>query len=372
MELNKPYLVKRVASKNGVLHYLPLEAFCDGITIGKPQLAKRVALKDGVLHYLMSDQKLDETTGKLIIGKPYFAKRVKQNEDGTLHYVVSGKQCEEGPGPVEVCTCEISGTLEATVQFPTSLSTLPTPFGSAIDVTLTAGGSFNISNFFDCYEIETPEEHICTKQEISYSGGSGSFVSGAKTYHWTTTVWVSPEQSGGPTGLASGIWADNIIFTGDFKVFFAATQYRIEEEGEPDEYCCAYEWGVLVKYNVTNDISSCSNADAWGFWVRRSHASPTLGCTVRWVYGDCEYPDNDCCPPDYANGTPETSFLEKVCYPSDGFPYVDGGDVLDEGCIFGGSGPMSTYGELWTRLSSNPDTDDYRAKCIRMTIADLS
>lgn len=90
MELNKPYFVKRVANKDGVLHYLPVEGFCYGVEMNKPYMAKRVASKDGVLHYLLADQKLDD--GKLILNKPYFAKRVA-NKDGTLHYLINGKKC---------------------------------------------------------------------------------------------------------------------------------------------------------------------------------------------------------------------------------------------------------------------------------------
>ena len=45
---NKPYLVKRVASNGGVLHYLPMDGFCDDIALDAPVLAKRVASNAGI------------------------------------------------------------------------------------------------------------------------------------------------------------------------------------------------------------------------------------------------------------------------------------------------------------------------------------
>lgn len=92
LELNKPYLVKRVASNGGVLHYLPMDGFCDDIALDAPVLAKRVASSAGVLHYLIGNQQL-AADGKLTLNKPYLAKRVASNA-GVLHYLVGGKVCE--------------------------------------------------------------------------------------------------------------------------------------------------------------------------------------------------------------------------------------------------------------------------------------
>lgn len=103
LELNKPYLVKRVASNGGVLHYLPMDGFCDDIALDAPVLAKRVASNAGVLHYLIGNQQL-AADGKLTLNKPYLAKRVASNA-GVLHYLVGGKVCDGGGGG-EYIPCE--------------------------------------------------------------------------------------------------------------------------------------------------------------------------------------------------------------------------------------------------------------------------
>lgn len=143
LELNKPYIVKRVASNDQVLHYLPLDGFCDGVEIDKPVLAKRVASNDGVLHYLLGDQKL-ENDGTLTIGKPYFAKRVASN-DGVLHYLVGGKVCETG-----CCNCEnlTTGAFPATLPFTVTDSCFGDVWtGDLIDATGTYSGGYCVPGF---------------------------------------------------------------------------------------------------------------------------------------------------------------------------------------------------------------------------------
>lgn len=143
LELNKPYLVKRVANNGGTLHFVPHEGFCYGygITLNKPALAQRVAMKDGKLHFLMGDQQLDDD-GKLILNKPYLAKRVAAN-DGKLHYLVNGKRCTEPPPPCDCCGCPggvvPTGSLTATVS---------TSFGDPVTLTMvhgSPGGDSNLS-----------------------------------------------------------------------------------------------------------------------------------------------------------------------------------------------------------------------------------
>jgi len=156
LEINKPYLVKRVGSEGQTLHYLPWEGFCDGVVLDKPVLAKRVANNAGVLHYLISDQKL-ENDGTLTIDKPYLAKRVASN-NGLLHYLIGGVTCEENPcdrlanrDPAYPTTVYISFdtfALGAGLTFPMALT--ETASGSMVWQGSQTGGFGTFFASFNC------------------------------------------------------------------------------------------------------------------------------------------------------------------------------------------------------------------------------
>lgn len=138
LELNKPYLVKRVASNGGVLHYLPMDGFCDDIALDAPVLAKRVASNAGVLHYLIGNQQL-AADGKLTLNKPYLAKRVA-NKAGTLHYLIGGKPCclcddVTANGTVTVASAAYTGSfpLDYYADLRTALLSRPPDITSSVE-----------------------------------------------------------------------------------------------------------------------------------------------------------------------------------------------------------------------------------------------
>lgn len=349
LTLNKPYLGLRLAAHDGDLVFVPREGFCDGIVLDTPYIGLRAATHDGSLVYLISDQKLN-AAGELIIGKPYIGLRAATH-DGDLVYLIDGKECDAEDQTF--CGCTICCTLEATVQFPTTLDDPAPGWGTAVDTTLSCDGSFTISNFHYCLLVEIPEDPaICVQHDSTWSGGAGSYVVGDLTYNWLTNVWVSPIESGGPSGIPGNhTFAGSITFTGNFRVYFAATEYTITEEGEDDLTCCAYEWGVLVEYDFDEE-QSCSGT-GWGFWDSQafSFGVGVDSCpAVHWVQSECEEIANLCCPEGYYNNDPDTSYLGRVCERT-----ADDG----EGCIFD-----LVEGQLVITNTSSPN-------CLRINIADM-
>jgi len=359
LELNKPYLVKRVASNGGVLHYLPMDGFCDDIALDAPVLAKRVASNAGVLHYLIGNQQL-AADGKLTLNKPYLAKRVASNS-GVLHYLVGGKQCGGGDNQF-FCGCEICCTLEATLEVRGETS----GWASSVDATLTCGGSFEITQHWYCYEEEFPEEQYAQLFRQTWQGGSGSDTWVSGTYDWRTEVWVSDEIDSDAGDFSYG--AATFSRTGKYKVFFAATEYTYHEEGEEDVLCCAYEWGVLVQFNMTAPYPTDTS---WGFWNTGSYSTGT--CSVRWTTDDQD-PE---CPPGMIRSESDVfadgSYLSGVCSRNaqDGLtPIAEGGSTL-EGCINGGEGPIGIVMETWGCPVAAACIEGDRIPCTRLSIFDL-
>lgn len=369
MELNKPYLVKRVADNSGVLHFLPHQGFCYGIEVNKPQLAKRVALKDGVLHYLMSDQKRDDTTGKLILNKPYFAKRAKQNADGSLHYLVNGKWCGEGDPPITMCDCEICCTLYATVQFgqPQEFPN-PARFGETFEAELQCNRTFTVSQCIICQDDTAPEDpFLYQKTDQQWGGGSGSYTQSGTLYEWRTVVWASDELNGGP---AYPIVYDG--WTGKFKVFFAATEWTITPEvGTPSVVCC-WEYGVVAEW--TDDLFDCYGG--WGFYLRNGGCSGTPALGVKYIQTpDIPYPENEGCPEGYTYANPEGTWFDATPTP----PSLPGEPCWDSAITHIGcpesSGPLSIYAEYWYCPGVSPCTlpcsCENHSEYLRLAIMDL-
>src|SRR5688572_21667141 len=92
IELDKPYLSKRVKDASGTLHLLAMDGDCDAVTIGKPYFAKRVKAVDDTLYFVFGDQIL-HTDGTARLNKPYLSQRVKADA-GVLRFLFNGKVCE--------------------------------------------------------------------------------------------------------------------------------------------------------------------------------------------------------------------------------------------------------------------------------------
>lgn len=356
LEIDKPYTALRVAAHDSDLVFVPREGFCDDIVIDTPYIGLRAATHDGKLVYLISDQKLN-AAGEMIINKPYVGLRVATH-DGDLVYVVDGMDCDDEEENEIFCECEICCTLEATVQFPTALEN-PATFEGAIDATMTCGRSFVITNWILCQNDEFPEDpNTCTQFDQTYSGGTGSYVVGDQTFNWRTVVWVSDAMPDGPTGIAFGFDpAGSITFTGDFKVYFAATETTITEEGEDDIICCAYQWGILVEYTIDPDQPNGCAGTGWGFWIGNvagTGGNPSCPSAVIFNLSECEHTDNLCCPEGYTFANPEGTFLGIACTGT----VDDGFSEEVSGCIIGEEGPLLIDGTAST-------------SCARLSIADL-
>lgn len=259
-----------------------------------------------------------------VIDLPPGLTRKEQIEAAAL---IACNPCQVCKGKVPMCSCTICCTLDVTVQFPG---------GDPIDITLTCGRTFDITNYVDCRLTETPEEHICKKFSMTESGGTGSYASGGGTVFWKTVIWLSDEEtSSSLTGITSAIWAGDLALTGKFKVFFAATQYTLKVEGEDDVIGCCYQYGVIVEYAFTGETPYCGSDLSWGYYHRGSLEAL---CVVMYTETANDCPDpafpSFCCPPGYEDDTPNTSFLQIACTP---------GTVSQTltGCIAGEPGAMA-------------------------------
>ena len=298
MELNKPYLVKRVAENSGVLHFLPQQGFCYGVEVNKPQLAKRVALKEGVLHYLLSDQKLDDTTGKLVLNKPYLAKRVKLNADGSLHYLVAGKQCEKVN--VTVCGIEYCCQLNASVRI--KLTADPT-WTEWVNITLNCGGQRIYNSGHACCEFENEDNCLFLKITETITGKD---------------TLASPEPY--DTGLSSGtrscksvIW-DSGNFIVDGKTY-RLNYYVVETHIFQTSPTIDTTHDCIEGFALYELVTSGSQYDIYGEYWNLIAGNDIMNAIPAWS----------------VNASNDNPYSPEDC-PED-FVYSSG-DLIPEGCSF--------------------------------------
>jgi len=296
LELNKPYLVKRVASNGGVLHYLPMDGFCDDIALDAPVLAKRVASNAGVLHYLIGNQQLKED-GTLFVGKPYLAKRVASN-DGVLHYLVAGKVCEQGDPTV--CDVTMCCTLEGLVR----IKTADTPTWTDWTVANPVCNGTSIGHWWwSCLNDEIEDD------TFSY------------LINWTASekdTLDSPEPY--DTGSASGtrscktvIWSVEFELGGEtYRLTYWVTEYHIFQTlpTETTTNGCQNGWS-LQRQDTYPDLGSYWNTIAGEELNEAYYNAGTL-----WMINqtnDSPY-DPDFCPPGYGNNGAEL-WPSTGCFP---------------------------------------------------------
>lgn len=348
LELNKPILAKRVAFKDGKLHFIPHETICSGVVLNKPYLAKRVALRDGKLHFLIGDQKL-EPDGKLTLDKPYFAKRVALR-DGKLHFVVSGKVCSDTG--VTSCECEICCTISATVQVGNGVA--GDPWSTAVDVDLTCGGQIQTSGGWYCLNDEVEDDQYPLNVTYTWAEkntlGSPESYTGATsgTREVKTDIWSSGNFTISGSTYRLSYWRNEgtVYQTSPSTVTtpFCGIGWMLQkQESDPD-------YGSFWATVAGTDIATATAAalSTWMFTITDNNPNAPDDCSAGYHYNGGELVPGTGC--DKYTGT-----------------YTSGstGTGDDDDC------PVAIVRESWFRLTTDPDTDPYRIKCAKVTIADL-
>lgn len=285
LELNKPYLVKRVGSEGQVLHYLPWEGFCDGVVLDKPVLAKRVANNAGVLHYLISDQKLEDD-GTLTIDKPYLAKRVASNS-GVLHYLVGGKLCVDST--VTVCDVTRCCTLDASVRI--KLTSTPT-WTDWETLNLFCGGQSYGTWSWSCLNDEVEDDTFT--YYITYTFSEKDTLASPEAY--------DDGVSSGTRSCKSVIWSSgDFTINGDtYRLTYFEIEWHIFQTSPSVVTTDGCTTGYFLQKKYTDEFGDC-----WGT-IAGTDAF-TLGTIPAWQYNvtnDSPY-DPEFCPEGYSNNGSE-------------------------------------------------------------------
>ena len=343
--LNKPYAGLRIAASSGDLVFTPREGFCDGIVLNTPYIGLRASVSGGDLVFLVSDQKVN-ADGTLILNKPYIG-LVASQSNGDLVFLVAGKKCTTTL--IDICDCTICCTLLATVQVADSGD--PYTWSDPVDVTLTCGGVYQYHAGWSCLNDEIEDDTTLVKVLVTYSGKD-------------TTASPEPYDTGSESGtytIFSEVWSSGDFYIDGVKyrlTYIAAvrTNYQTSPTVSTTEICGS-EW--ILQKEVNSEIDPYS--PHWDI-VDRSPGGIPFG----WFdYSDDNPYAPDECPPGYSynGGDLEQS---NPCR-TQAAPYVGGYTEDGDPC----PAPIGIIYESWYRLIADPDTDPYRIKCAKVTIADL-
>lgn len=349
----------------------PLQGHCDGLHQGLRVMAYPIG-QDTTDKPLLGWSKANAADpGPFELGQRLFATIIGADTNDKPLLGATVVQCGGNP-PFSMCGCEVCCTLQATVQFAIPQE-FPNPsiFGGSFQAEMQCGRSITVTHCILCQDPEVPEEILGFPTGQQWSGGEGSYTSGGTLYEWRTEVWATEVMSDGPFNDVGAF----LTWTGNFKIFFAATEWTITEEGEDPVVCCSWEYGVNAEW--TSDPGYFCGG-GWGFLLRRF--GNTGGCVMAVKYvesPDIPYPENQGCPEGYNNANPEGTFYDaspplsleigSACYSRAG---------SFDGCAFGGSGPLYLFEEDWICPGIHPpcfppcDCEDQSA-IVRLTIQEL-
>lgn len=347
--LNKPYAGLRIAASSGDLVFTLREGFCDGIVLNTPYIGLRASVSGGDLVFLVSDQKV-RPDGTLFLNKPYIG-RIASLTSGDLVFIVDGKKCTGNL--VTSCGCEICCTLAATVQVADSGDMYA--WTDPLDVMLLCGGQLQTSGGYACLNDIDLETQIYVNITTTYTekntlGSPEAYSAGGAsgTREVKTDIWTSEDfDIEGETYRISYWRCEGTIYQTLPTVStttFCDIGWVLQHQATDDNF--GNFWETIAGYDLIDWLDLGATSKLWMF---------------NWT-DDNPYDPEDC-PDGYSYNAGELN-------PSTGCnvrsaPYVGGSSDDEDTC------PVALVHESWYRLIADPDTDPYRIKCAKVTIADL-
>lgn len=349
LTVDKPYIVVRTGYDGTNLIYHVIGASCDPLAVDQVVAGLRSGLRTSKLAYVFGDQKL-EADGTLTIDKPYLGLRTGLRS-GKLVYLVDGKECDDTL--VTSCGCEICCTLAATVQVADSGDMYA--WTDPLDVLLSCGGQLQTSGGYACLNDIDLETQIYVNITTTYTekdtlGAPEAYSAGGAsgTREVKTDIWTSEDfDIEGETYRISYWRCEGTVYQTSPTVStttFCDIGWVLQHQATDDNF--GNFWETIAGYDIIDWLDLGATSKLWMF---------------NWS-DDNPY-DPDDCPDGY-------SYNAGDLVPSTGCnvrsaPYVGGSSDADDDC------PVAVVHESWYRLIADPDTDPYRIKCAKLTIADL-